>query len=97
VADEGDLGARHERVRSRAGAALETTAGDERGEHQLGHVLGQRRDRGEDERRRPAEEDGHGQALTPALGHRVVEAAALADLPVHPGRPLVVDVEAVDA
>ena len=86
-----------ERVRARAGAAREPLAGDERGEQQLGHVLGQRRDRGEDQRRRAAEEDRHRQALAARFGRRVVEAAALADLPVHARRARVVDLQAVDA
>ena len=38
-------------------------AGDQRREHQLGHVLGQRRDRRQDQRRRAAEEHGDRQRL----------------------------------
>src|SRR5207247_5701530 len=41
--------------------------------------------------------DGHLEALPALLGAVVVEAPALADLPVHPGGPLIVDVHAVDA
>ena len=61
-------------------------AGDERGEHQLGHVLGQRRDGREDERGRPAKKHRDRQRLFARLGDLVVEAAALADLPVHARR-----------
>ena len=68
AADERDLGVGHERVRSRPRAAPEPAAGDERGQHQLRHVLGQRSDRRQHQRRRSAQENGDGQALAARLG-----------------------------
>ena len=72
-------------------------AEEERGDEKLGHALGQRRDRREDERGRTAEEDRERQRRAPRLGFVVVEPAALRDLPVDARRPRVVDLHAVDA
>ncbi len=80
----------------RAGHARQTLAGDQRSQHQLGHVLGERRDGRENQRRRPAEEHGGRQRLVRRFRQRVVEAAALADLPVHAGGGGIVHVQPVD-
>ena len=85
VADQRELRRRHQRMRSVAVHLRQPLAGDERRQQQLGHVLGQRRDRRQDQRRRAAEEHGGRQPLSARLGHGVVIPAALADLPVHPG------------
>ena len=97
AADERELRVRDERMRSLAVHLRQPLAGDQRGQHQLRHVLGQRRDRGQDQRRRAAEEHGHRQRLAARFGDRVVKAAALADLPVHAGRARVVDLQAIHA
>jgi hypothetical protein len=97
AADEGEFGVGEERVRPGAAGQSQAAAGDQRGEEELGHVLGQRRDGGEDQRRGPAEEHRRRQRLAALLGHRVVEAAALADLPVHAGGRRPVHLQAVHA
>ncbi|OQC34248.1 MAG: hypothetical protein BWX64_02801 [Acidobacteria bacterium ADurb.Bin051] len=96
AADEGDLGRGDERMRPRPRHPPEPFAGEQRGEEELGHVLRQRRDRGEDQRRRPAEEDRRRQLGAPRLGRGVMEAAPLADLPVHAGETGAVDLHPVD-
>src|SRR4029453_18645177 len=75
----------------------QTLAGDQGSEHQLWHVLGQWRDRCEKDRRRPAEKHRHRQTLTSCFRHRIVEATALPDLPLHPCRPRIVHLHAIDA
>src|ERR1044071_1621662 len=55
---ERELGRRDERVRALTVHLRQPLAGDERGEHQLGYVLGQRCDGRQNERRRAAEHDG---------------------------------------
>ena len=74
---------------------LELPAEEERRDEELGHALGQRRDRPEDERGRPAEEDRERERLSLRLGGVVVEPAALADLPVDARRARAVDLDPV--
>ncbi len=78
------------------GAPADAAAGEQRCQDELGHILGQRRDRGQDQCRRTTEKHRHRQLLAPFRCARVVEAAALADLPVHARRPRVVDLHPVD-
>src|SRR6187401_2904798 len=73
----------------------QSLAGNERGQHQLGHVLGQRRDGGQNQRGRTAEEYGGGKLLASPLGDGVVVATALPDLPVHAGGACVVYLHAI--
>ncbi len=72
-------------------------ARDERRQHQLGDVLGQRRNRRENQRGRSAEKHGRRQRLSLLLRDGVVKAAALPDLPVHPRRLAVVHLQPVHA
>ncbi len=98
LADQHELGVGGDRKRT--GGVVrhrELAAQHQRGQQKLGHVLRQRRDRGQDERGRPAENDVHRQRLGARLRHGVVEAASLADLPVHAGPGRVMDLDAVHA
>ena len=83
LADQRELRIGDQRMRRRALDQRQPPPRDQRRQQQFRHVLGQRRDRRQDQRRRPAEEDRDRQRLAPLLGQLVVEAAALADLPVH--------------
>ena len=64
-----ELGIGKKWMRPAAVYLRQTSAGDQRREHQLRHVLGQRRNCRQDQRRRSAEEDGCGKALPPAFGN----------------------------
>ena len=96
-ADQGELGVADECMRAGAGTGVEPLAGDEGSQEQLGHVLRQRGDRREDQGRRSTQKDRHRQVLAQGLGASVMESAALADLPVHPGACRVVHLHPVDA
>ena len=84
------------RVTVDAGAA-HLAALQQRGQHQLGHVLGQRTDGRQDQRRGAAHEQGEGQGPALPLGRVVVKAAPLLDLPVHAEGVPVVPLHAVHA
>ena len=84
----GPLGSRH---------PMELAALQKGGEHQLRHPLGQRRDGGQDQGRRPADEDRQRQGLAALLGDVVVEPAPFLDLPVHAEGVRIVPLDAVDA
>ena len=96
VAHERHLRRGHEGMRTGTVAERQLLPGDERGQHQLGNVLGQRRHRGQHDRRRPAQQGGDGEVTAHGLGRRVMEAAALADLPVHARRARSMDLHPVD-
>ena len=67
LADQRELRVGDQRMRPVAVHLRQALAGDERGQHQLGHVLGQRRDGRQDQRRRAAEEHRRRQRLRRAL------------------------------
>ena len=96
---QGELGARNQRMRMPVGPRhlRQALARDQRCQHEFWHVLGQRRDGRENQRRRAAQEHGDGQRLVARLGAGIVKAAALANLPVHAGRVLVVHLHAIHA
>ena len=97
TAHQRELGVGDQRVRAAAGDERQARARDQRRQHQLRHVLGQRRDGRQDQRRRSAEEHRDRQVGAARLRRRVVEAAALADLPVQAGAAAIVHVEPVHA
>ena len=98
VSLHGELGLGQERVRVAVDArAAHLAALQQRGQHQLGHVLGQRTDRRQDQRRGAAHQQGEGQGPALPLGGVVVEAAPLLYLPVHAEGALVVPLHAVHA
>ena len=72
-------------------------AAQEARERELVDALGKRRDRGEQRRGIRADRDRDLERLAAFLGDVKVETAALADLPVHAGRAIVVHVHAIDA
>ena len=77
------------------GDAAEALALEQRGQQQFGKILGQGSDGGQHEGRGAADEDDQRQRLAALLGHVVVEAAALLDLPVDAGGGVVVALNAV--
>jgi hypothetical protein len=94
-ADETELGVGEQRQRAVPRArATQALAEHERREQHLGHVLGQRRDRGEHRGGRAADRDRDRHRATEPFVRGEVEAAALADLHVQAG---LVVAEALDA
>ena len=83
-------------MRTGPGTSPDATTGEQRRQDEFGNVLGQRRHRGQDQRRWSADKDRDRKRLAPRRGARVVKAAALADLPVHSRRPRVVDLHPID-
>ena len=94
-AHQGELGASHQGMRPRALDQPQSLAGDERRQHQLRHVLRQRGNGRQNQRRRAAQKDRDGQGLAARLRHGVVKPAAFTNLPVHAGRSGVVHLQAI--
>ncbi len=82
-------------MRPRPAATPQATPGQQRRQNQFGDIFGQRRDGRQDEGRRASKEYGYGQVLPSRIRSRVVESSALSDLPVHPGRSSIVDLQTV--
>ena len=86
LADQRELGVRDERMRP-TGLAASFSRSPAMSDASIssGTFSGSGAIADEDQRRRPAEKHRHRQRLAPRLGDLIVEAAALADLPVHAG------------
>ena len=98
LADEAELGVGDQGQRGEGGLRrAQASAQRQAREQELADVLGQRRDRGQDQGGRAAQEDVHGQRPAEALGLGQVEPAALADLRVHADRSVVEELAAVHA
>jgi hypothetical protein len=94
--DESEFGFGEKRMGSWPGTGGESAPSQEGCQHDLRHVLRERRDGRESERRRAAQKDRHRERLSGGLCDRMVEASSLADLPVHARGAPVVDLHPVD-
>src|SRR5258705_665038 len=77
-------------------AHLHFLTSQQRSEHELGYVFGQRSNCCEDQRGRSTQEHSYRQRLIGSLRFLVMEAAALLNLPMQSRRPFVIDLHTVN-